>query len=238
MAAQSVPVLWGGDLAETLGFYRTLGYTVTYEMTRPYVYGVVQRDGFDLHFGPTPKGATAEESNVGCLVLVGEVQSWHTEFTTALRAHYGRVPARGRPRITRFRPGQTRFTVVDPVGNTVIYIQRDEPDPEYGGSRTLTGLARALDNARILRDSKNDDPAATRVLETALLRHAPTAPALDHARALAMLAEIAAAADNPDRVAELLEAVSALDLDPAGREALTPDLEVIAALNNWSPPKP
>ncbi|MFD0000088.1 hypothetical protein [Nocardia sp. NPDC127526] len=114
MAAVSIPVLWGGNLPETLRFYQTLGYTVTVEQTRPYTYGVVTRDGFDLHLGPTPKDLTAEQAYISCLVLRDEVESLHGEFTAALRAEYGRVPARGTPRITRFRPGQTRFTVVDP----------------------------------------------------------------------------------------------------------------------------
>ncbi|MGW4531901.1 glyoxalase [Nocardia sp. NPDC004340] len=229
MAAVSVPMLWGGELPETLDFYRTLGYTVTYEMTRPYTYGIVERDGFQLHFGPTPKDLSAEGAHVGCLVLVDEVEPWHAEFKAALRARYGKVPARGAPRITRFRTGQTRFTVVDPVGNTVIYIQRDEPDPEYGGSTQLDGLARVLDNARIFRDSKNDDATAVRVLETGLRRHADTAPLVDRTRALAMLAEIAAVAGEAERVAELLAEIEGLGLSDADRAAVAGDLDAIAA---------
>ncbi|GAB0102776.1 hypothetical protein JMUB6875_17470 [Nocardia sp. JMUB6875] len=227
MAAISVPVLWGGDLPETLDFYRTLGYEVTYEMTRPYIYGVVERHGYQLHFGPTPKGMSGEEAHIGCLVLVSEVEEWHAEFKAALRARYGKVPVKGAPRITRFRPGQTRFTVVDPVGNSVIYVQPDEPDPEYGGSKQLEGLARVLDNARIYRDSKLDDATATRVLETGLRRFAATAPLLDQARALAMLGEIAAVAGDSDRVAELRARIEALGLSAADRAALAEDLRAI-----------
>ncbi|MEV6968330.1 glyoxalase [Hamadaea sp. NPDC051192] len=197
--AISIPMLWSGNLTETLAFYRVLGYTVTYEMTRPYAYGVVERDGFQLHFGPTPKGVTAEEAYIGCLIMVDEVAAWHAEFKAALRGHYGRIPARGTPRITRFRPGQTRFTVVDPVGNSVIYIQQGEPDLEYGGSTELTGLAKVLDNARIFRDYKNDDRNAIRVIETGLRRFGDTAPAADRERALAMLAELQPALDAPNQ---------------------------------------
>ncbi|MCP2324377.1 hypothetical protein HDA40_002884 [Hamadaea flava] len=199
--AISIPVLWSGNLPETLAFYQVLGYTVTYEMTRPYAYGVVERDGFQLHFGPTPKGVTAEEAYVGCLIMVDEVAAWHAEFKTALRGHYGRIPARGTPRITRFRPGQTRFTVVDPVGNSVIYIQQGEPDLEYGGSKELTGLAKVLDNARIFRDYKNDDGNAIRVIETGLRRFGDTAPAVDRERALAMLAELQSESQSASRSA-------------------------------------
>ncbi|WP_067686547.1 glyoxalase [Nocardia jejuensis] len=233
MAEISIPMLWGGNLPETLDFYRTLGYKVTYEMSRPYTYGVVERNGFQLHFGVTPKHLSAEEAHVGCLVLVDAVAPWHAEFTAALRARYGRIPARGAPRITRFRPGQTRFTVVDPVGNTVIYIQRDEPDPEYGGSKKLVGLARVLDNARIFRDSKNDDPSAARVIETGLRRHGSTAPAVDRARALAMLAEIAAAAGNSARVTELVAEIEGMQLRVRERRAVAGELQAVTALQHW-----
>ncbi|MFE4458848.1 glyoxalase [Nocardia tengchongensis] len=197
MAARSIPVLWAGDLAETLDFYKALGYDVTYEMHRPYPYAVVARDGSEIHFGPTPpleEGRTAEDAHMGCLVIVDDVAVWHSEFKTALKVRYGKVPAKGLPRITRFRPGQTRFTVVDPVGNGVIYIQNEEPDLEYGGSQALQGLSKVIDNARILKDFKNDDAAAKRVIETGLRRFRDTATAEELARAAAMLAEIDSAA--------------------------------------------
>lgn len=234
MSGVSVPVLWGGDLAETLDFYRTLGYKSTYEQTRPYTYGIVEREGYELHFGLTPKGATdAEPAHVSCLVFVDEVEQLHADFTTALRARYGKVPARGRPRITRFRPGQTRFTVVDPIGNSVIYIRRDEPDYEYGGSRSLEGLARVLDNARLLRDSKYDDKAAARAIETGLKRYGSTAPAVEKGRALAQLAEIAVATGDPGRVEEYRAQIEALELSEADRAIVAAELAIAGDLADW-----
>lgn len=233
MASISIPQLWGGDLPATLDFYRTLGYTVTREMTRPYTYGEVRRDGFELHFGPTPKDLTAEQAYISCLVKVDEVAGWHAEFSAALRARYGRVPARGLPRITRFRPGQTRFTVVDPVGNSVIYLQHNIPKLKYGGAQELSGLPRALDNARNYREFKNDDNAATRILETALRRHAAAATLADQGRALAMLAEIAAAAGDSDRVTELVTEINTLDLTSADRAVVAAELQTVTDLQHW-----
>ncbi|MFC9434414.1 glyoxalase [Nocardia sp. NPDC057030] len=236
MASISIPQLWGGDLPATLDFYRTLGYTVTREMTRPYTYGEVRRDGFELHFGPTPKDLSAEQAYISCLVKVDEVAAWHAEFSAALRARYGRVPARGLPRITRFRPGQTRFTVVDPVGNSVIYLQHNIPKLKYGGAQELSGLPRALDNARNYREFKNDDPTATRILETALRRHAPTATPTDQARALAMLAEIAAAAEDSAKVATLITEIDALNLTPSDRATVAAELQTVTDLQHWLQP--
>ncbi|RDI50947.1 glyoxalase [Nocardia mexicana] len=221
MGATSIPLLWSGDLPVTLDFYRALGYTVTDEQTRPYAYAVVVRDGYQVHFGPTPKGAgSAEEAHVGCLVLIDDAERWHKEFSAGLRERYGRVPGRGAPRITRFRPGQSRFTVVDPAGNSIIYIEQDEPDFEYGGSRDLPGLARVLDNARILRDFKTDEAKAVKVLEVGLRRFALLASPLERGRALAMLAEMHAAAGDSEHAAKRRAELAALELSQEDRDLI------------------
>lgn len=238
MANVSIPQLWGGNLAETLDFYRTLGYTVTREMLRPYTYGEVWRDGCELHFVPSPKEVTAEQAYVGCLVKVEDVAGWHAEFTAALRERYGRVPARGLPRITRFRPGQTRFTVVDPVGNSIIYLQHEIPELNYGGAKELTGLARVLENARNYREFKTDDDAAARILETGLRRHGQTASPAERGCALAILAEIAAAADDSVRVNELIAEISALNLTAQDRYVIAAEVSAVTGLQHWLADQP
>src|SRR5262249_34217237 len=152
----------------------------------PYVYGAVRRGGIELHFGSPPKGFDPKEESSGCLIMVNEVASYHLMLTDALRAKYGKVPASVLPRLTRFREGQSRFTLTDPSGNAIIFIQRDEPEElEYGGSKELTGLAKVLDNARIYSEFKNDDARAAKVLDSALVKYRATAPKSDYVRALA-----------------------------------------------------
>ncbi|MFE3498852.1 glyoxalase [Kitasatospora sp. NPDC059160] len=215
----TVPVMPCVSVEETLEFYRALGFEVTFQQTRPYLYLALEWSGFALHFGTPPKNTDPGQEEVGgCLILVDDVAPYHAEFSRALRAAYGKVPAKGRPRITRFRPGASRFTMVDPSGNSVIFIQRDEPAGlEYGGSKELTGLARALDNARILSEFKNDDRAALRVLTTALRRHGPTAPPVDTARTLTTLIELATALDETESVDGWRQRLNALDLTDAER---------------------
>ncbi|MFC3962657.1 glyoxalase [Nocardia jiangsuensis] len=233
MADTAVPVMWAGELSETLDFYKTLGYEVTYEQTRPYTYGAIRRPGYDLHFFAPPKGDRGPVENVGCLVMVGEVEELHAGFSAALRAKYGRVPARGIPRITRMRPGQTRFTVYDPAGNGITYIRHDEPEMEYGGSTKLTGLAKVIDNARILRFSKQDDPAARRALEAGLRRHGGTATALERAHALADLVEIAVAEEDSARAAELRGKIAELELSAEERTTIAEHLRIATDLAAW-----
>ncbi|WP_040835708.1 glyoxalase [Nocardia brevicatena] len=231
MADTAVPLLPSHDLARTLDFYRTLGYTVTHQQTRPYVYAAVAAHDCELHFTEAPKNGGP---STGCLVMVDDVASRHRAFTEALRARYGKIPAEGFGRITRFRPGQSRFTLIDPDGTSIIYIQRDEPeDVEYGGSTELDGLARVLDNARILRDFKTDDKSAERALEAGLRRFGAQATRIERARALAALAELAVALDKPDKVAARRADLAALELTDAERTELATELGAATELAEW-----
>ncbi|MDI9900025.1 hypothetical protein QM716_09160 [Rhodococcus sp. IEGM 1409] len=131
-----------------------------------------------------------------------------------VESHYWKVLAKGAPRIARSRPGHSRFTVVDPSGNNIIFIQRDEPeDLEYGGSKSLKGLARVVDNARILREFKNDDPTAAQVLDIGLRRFCD-AGAVDLVKALTARAEIAIAPGEAEIARKMRDAVDAVTLVP------------------------
>ncbi|MEV0246955.1 glyoxalase [Nocardia sp. NPDC050712] len=235
MADSPVPVLWSGDGEQTLDFYKTLGYTVVSAQTRPYVYIALDREGCPLHFTGMPDGLTSPFEGAGCLMIVSDLAARHRDFTERLRARYGKIPAKGYPRITRFRPGQSRFTLVDPTGNWLLFIQRDQPEePEYGGSADLENLARVLDNARILRDFKNDDKAAARVLEVGLRRFALESEPVERGRALAMLAELAIAMDDPEGAAKYRAQVRELDLSAADRDLVAEELQAGVDLEGWS----
>lgn len=227
MADTAVPLLPSSDLTRTLDFYRTLGYTVTHEQTRPYIYGAVIAHDCELHFTAAPKNGGPA---AGCLVMVDDVADRHRAFTEALRGRYGKIPATGFGRITRFRPGQSRFTLIDPDGTSIIYIQRGEPDVEHGGSTQLDGLTRVLDNARILRDFKNDDKSAERALEAGLRRFGARATPIELGRALAALAELAVASGEPDKAAARRADLAALELTDAERVELARELDAATDL--------
>ncbi|MFC9943354.1 VOC family protein [Streptomyces pratensis] len=222
----AVPLLPCSAVQETLDFFQALGFEVTYRQTKPYLYLALRRGGFDVHFGKPPQGYDPNrEDGGGCLVMVDTVAPYHAAFTGAMRAAYGKVLATGRPRITRFRPGQTRFTLIDPSGNSLIFIQRDEPaELEYGGSKKLQGLAKALDNARILREFKNDDRAAFRALKSGLRRHGPQALPIDRALALTALIELAAALDEQGEIDDRTRELEAIQLTDAERQRVTSEL--------------
>src|SRR6266498_4871495 len=126
-AAVTIPCLPCVSLEETFPFYEMLGFEVTYRQKAPNVYGVIRRGACELHFfglkGLEPKAAYST-----CLVLVSDVEGLHQTFADAMRRVLGKVPTAGLPRISRMKPGQTRFTVTDPAGNSVIFIKRGADD--------------------------------------------------------------------------------------------------------------
>ncbi|MEE6259506.1 VOC family protein [Plantactinospora sonchi] len=231
----TVPLLPCVSAERTLEFYQALGFTVTWKQTRPYLYLAFRWSGFELHFGDAPKelDPAGEHSN-GCLVMVDSVAPYHAALTAAMRQAYGRVLVKGQPRLTRYRPGATRFTLVDPSGNSIVFIQRDEPEElEYGGAKQLVGIARALDNARIFREFKEDDRAAVRTLRSALRRHGDQAPAVERALAYATLVELAVALEEPEQAAEWSTALRAIELTEEERRRVDHEVANATNLRRW-----
>jgi hypothetical protein len=166
--------------------------------------------------------------------MVDAVAPYHAAFVTAMRRVYGKVLSSGLPRITRYRPGASRFTLIDPSGNSIMFIQRDEPaELEYGGSKKLTGLAKALDNARILREFKDDDLQAFRALKSAVRRHGADAPAVERAIALCHLVDLAKVLSEPTDpwLGELRD----LQLSTDDRRRIEAELGHLAGLQEWLP---
>ncbi|MFI5717269.1 glyoxalase [Nocardia sp. NPDC051750] len=237
MGDTAVPVLSTCDLVRTLEFWRTLGYTVTHEQHKPYAYGALRAHDCEIHYYGAPVGERERQAQetAGCLIMVDDVAGRHREFTAALRERYGKIPAKGSARLTRFRPGQTRFSAVDPDGNWITYIQVDEPEDaaEYGGAAELTGLAKVLDNARILRDFKVDDKAAERAVEAGLHRYGAEASRIERARAYAALVELAVALENPAKAEARRADLEALELSAAERDLLGADYDAAGDLAAW-----
>ncbi|SNT30919.1 hypothetical protein SAMN05216276_103387 [Streptosporangium subroseum] len=231
----TVPLMPCSSVEETLTFYEALGFEVTYKQSKPYVYLALRWSGFQLHFGPAPKGLDpAREESGGCLVMVGAVAPYHAAFVAAMRRVYGKVLSSGLPRITRYRPGASRFTLIDPSGNSIIFIQRDEPtELEYGGSKKLTGLAKALDNARILREFKNDDLQTFRALKSAVRRHGADASVVDRAIALCHLIDLSMILGEP--ADPWLTDLRGLELTVDDRQRIESELGHLPGLQEWLP---
>lgn len=232
--ATTVPLLPCTAPASTVDFYETLGFDVSDQQTKPYLYLAFSFDGVELHFKEAaPDLDISHELTGGCLFFVDDVAGYHDGFSERLRRRHGRIPAVGLPRIERLRPGQSRFQILDPSGNCIVFINRAEADVEYGGSTALSGLAKAHDNVRIFRDFKNDDALAARALDTALRRFGDTADRVDLARALADRVELAIALADTEAEATAAAALEAMVLTDTETEAIALELAAIATLRQW-----
>ncbi|KYF70181.1 hypothetical protein BE15_07155 [Sorangium cellulosum] len=231
-----IPVLPCVSLPETLAFYGALGFEVTHRQTTPNVYAATRRGDIHLHFMGMKK-LDPRQAYTTCLVLVPEVEPLHETFAEGLRKAYGKLPVAGLPRISRMRKGQSRFTVVDVAGNSVVFIQQGAPDDDEeegaAGSRpdapSNSHMGKALRAAARLRDFKNDDAAAARVLDVALAREAPAAP-LERARALAARLELAVVLGEAERARALRAAIGEAPLSDEERAQIQPALDAVDAL--------
>lgn len=230
-----IPVLPSVSLPATLAFYRLLGFEVTYEQHKPYVYAATRRGGMEVHFMGI-KELDPKDAYSTCLVMVPEVEQLHATFADALRGGYGKLPITGIPRITRMKPGQTRFTIVDVAGNSLVFIKRDaggsEDEEPLEAVKRRPGESRLAHGVRFaarLRDFKNDDEMAARVLDLALARPEPGDP-IERARALAARIELAIALADPARADALGAELAALPLSPEQRDELAAELERARAL--------
>lgn len=224
----SIPVLPCVSLGDTLDFWTGLGYTVSYRQDRPYPYGVVERGGYQLHFARI-KGVNPDHSFSGCLVMVSNVETLHAAFCVALKKQLGKVPVAGLPRISRMKPGQTRFTLTDISGNAVIFIRFGEEDQENFEKADQAGLSplqKMITAALRFRDYKEDYPAAAKMLDNALRKQRNEA-ALDIAEALIIRIELARVLQEQETERECREHLAQLHIPEAA-------LETLRRKHNWS----
>lgn len=220
----AIPMLPCVSLLETLEFYQSLGFVVTYQQKSPNPYGVVKREDAELHFfglkGLDPKSAFST-----CAIIVREVEPLYQELSEALRKKYGKLPVAGLPRIARMKKGQSRFHVVDPSGNWIRFIQNTEA-PDANKSKLGEGasrLARAIETAVTLRDFSGDDLKAAKVLDAALARD-DAGSQIERARALAIRAELASVLEERETLQRTLAALQELPLTEEERRELHNEL--------------
>ncbi|NKY32244.1 VOC family protein [Nocardia speluncae] len=222
----TVPLLPCGPIDEIVEFYTMLGFTRTYYQVRPYPCVGLQREDLQLQFFGMPN-FRPEDSYGSCVVLVPDTQQLFEAFAAGMRAVHGKLLVSGIPRMTRPRKRKNAdnysgFTVVDPGGNWIRIFS--SPGTGTTGAPAVGTLARALENAVVLGDSKGDNQQAAKILDATLARKHDCAPAGELLAALAYRAELAIRADDTTAAVDALTRARAVPLTEAERSELTADL--------------
>lgn len=220
------PILPCPDVGEAVTFYEALGFRCTYRQQRPNPHAVVELEDMGIHLagidGFDPAGSYAS-----VIITVPDAEALYGRFADGLRAHLGRLPTAGIPRLLRPRRKQgtaTGFTVVDVGGNWLrFYRAADAAAPEAPELRS-TGLARAIEVAARQGDARGDDAQALQALDAGLTRYPDAAP-VDRVRALAYRAELLHRLGREPEAGAAVDAAAAVDLTPAEQDAARADLE-------------
>ncbi|AIR98508.1 bleomycin resistance protein [Streptomyces glaucescens] len=233
MAETTIPILPCRTLRPVLDFYAALGFEVTFEQRSPNPYAVVRRGGIQLHFFGMKRHDPASSYST-CYVRTDDVDGLHADFRAGLKAAYGRLPARGLPRLGPLKDtshGVRQFLLTDPGGNCVRVGQEIDDDHHH---RPAPGdpFARALHHATLFADSRDDPEAAARIVDRALdLPGARPAP-VQSLRLLVLRADLAVRLGDERTAAAALARASATRLDDAERASVSDDVARLADLRD------
>jgi catechol 2,3-dioxygenase-like lactoylglutathione lyase family enzyme len=222
-----IPALPCASIKDTLEFYVAMGFEITYQQARPNAYGAVKHGGIDLHFF-SMKGYVPADSYSTCMVLVSDADVLHKGFTEGLKAHYGKVPLAGIPRVTKPNnknaDGDRRFIVVDPGGNWIRFIQRASATDVKGYEVGGTKIAQALHTAGIMAESKGDYVAAAKLLDLTLAREANPSAA-ERVQVMVARAWVAVTMGDQPLARTILNEMQQITLGDQERAALAAELE-------------
>lgn len=211
----TIPLFPCKSIPEQLEFYRSLGFEVTYEQTRPNGYACVRHAITEIHFFAW-KPHIPDESLHGCYIIVPDADAVYAEFRGNLKRVRGKVPSRGLPRISASvnnTKEDRRFNITDPAGNTLTIGQpvRNAKTDELQ-KEPATAFERAYQLAYTLAYSKEDIAGASKVLEN-VLRQGGATTELQTFKALALRADLAHLRDDLPLAAQYVADLHALALD-------------------------
>jgi hypothetical protein len=172
-----------------------------------------------------------------CYVATTDVDAMYEAFRSGLKASLGRVPTRGLPRIGPLKDmsyGVRQFLMSDPDG---IQLRVGQPisDNFEHTEPPKEKFARAMHQAALLGDSKEDPAAAAKILDHLLKSQdgPKTAPQL--VQALVLRADMAVRLEDWPRAKELLAEARGTRLDEEQRTAVRDELLRLDDLVNSLP---
>jgi hypothetical protein len=228
-----VPILPCRSLKTILEFYKALGFHIKYEQHAPYVYGSVGLEKIQLDFIGSKNLLENQESSHICLIVIEDATDLQKRFSAGAKAVFGKQLRKGIPRVGSVNTvsKDQRFTVIDPSGNRLIFVQPRTKSPQKTKPKNLTPLARAVRAARLFGYTKEDPQMAADHLDPAL-KNTTDEPAEVRFRAFVLRADLAEMLDDPERLKFFVEQAKAIPLEAATRLELTEEIERLEALES------
>ena len=235
MGEKTIPILPCQTLPPLLDFYVALGFEVAFQQRSPNPYAVVVRGGIELQFFGMKRYEPAASFST-CYVRTDDVDGLYAAFRAGLKEAYGRIPTRGLPRLGPLKDmsyGMRQFLMTDPGGNCVRVGQPTSEDQSHRPAPKET-FARALHQASLLADSKDDPAGAARVVDKVLATgEKPPDPLL--VRLLVLRADVAVRLGDEEAATAALVRAQAVPLTGEQRDAARDALVRLEDLRDRGP---
>lgn len=225
MSEKTIPILPCRTLQPVLDFYTALGFEVTFQQKSPNPHAVVQLGGIELQFFGMKRYEPTESFST-CYVLTDDVDAMYEAFRAGLKAAYGKIPTRGLPRIGPLKDmsyGVRQFLMSDPGGNCIRIGKKTSEDQHHRPAPKET-FARALHNAALFADSREDPLGAAKIIDRVLNLTDEQPTPVQLLRLLVLRADLAGRLGEDERAKHLLEQADAVQLTEAERESVRDDL--------------
>ncbi|GAB7191155.1 hypothetical protein NUM3379_18620 [Kineococcus sp. NUM-3379] len=231
MVERTIPLLPCQTIQPVTDFYTALGFEVTFQQKSPNPFAVVQRGDIELQFFGMRKYEPTESYST-CYVLTDDVDGLYEEFRAGLRTAYGKIPSRGVPRIGPLKDmsyGVRQFLMTDPGGNCIRVGQPTGGDQHHRPAPEET-FARALHDATLFADSKEDPAGAARIIDRVLGLEDERPTPVQLVRLLVLRGDVAGRLGDETTAASALERAAAVPLIDEERGSVRDDLARLADL--------
>ncbi len=236
MAEKTIPLLPCQTIQPVIDFYTVLGFEVTFLQKSPNPFAVVERGDIELQFFGMKKYEPSESYST-CYILTDDVDGLYEAFRAGLKAAYGKIPSRGMPRIGPLKDmsyGVRQFLITDPGGNCVRVGQPTSEDLHHRPAPTET-FPRALHNATLFADSKEDPAGAAKIIDRVLGLEEERPTPVQLVRLLVLRGDVAGRLGDETTAESALERAAAVPLTDEERETVRDDL---ARLKDLAGPEP
>lgn len=227
----TIPILPCRTIQPVLDFYLALGFEVTFQQRSPNPYAAVERGGIQLQFFAMKEYDPAGSYST-CYVGTDDVDGLHRAFRAGLKAAYGRVPVRGLPRLGPVKDtsyGMRQFLMTDPGGNCVRVGQPTSTDVHHRPA-PREAYSRALHQASLLADSRDDPAGAAKIVDRVLRRDGERPAPVPLLRLLVLRADVAERLGDRETAAAALAEAAAVPLTAEERETVRDELARLAEL--------